>query len=188
MRKNNLTFSIQLAVKVFSMIILAALIFSDLSLFGASVARAEEETVKRLSNASVPSRQAGYAGAVVSLSTDRESFGVAEDVVLDVTISNPNAYPIRILKWFTPADGLQEPLFSVSLDGIAAPYIGPIHKRTPPTDRHYITLEPDEELNYEVNLATYYNLSNSGNYVITYDVNSPDLYWDSENEKTRIFA
>jgi peptidyl-Lys metalloendopeptidase len=118
--------------------------------------------------------------AVVSLSTDKVSFDETEDVILHVTITNPNSYPIRILKWFTPLDGIERSLFTVLRNGELIRYKGRMIKRAAPTDKDYITLKEGESVTSDVNLSQYYALSVSDNYEVTYDVTSLQLYVEKE--------
>ena len=115
-------------------------------------------------------------GMVVSISADKVSFGAAEQVTLQVTITNPSAGSIRVLSWFTPAEGISEPLFIVTRAGEPVAYLGPFVKRLAPTGRDYITLAAGGSLTWAVDLAAYYDLSVSGNYSLGYDVASTDLY------------
>ena len=92
-------------------------------------------------------------GAVVSISADKVSFGAAEPVTLTVTITNPGADAIRVLRWFTPADGVTEPLFTVTRDGVPVAYLGMLAKRTAPTAQDYLTLAAGGSLTYTVDLA-----------------------------------
>jgi peptidyl-Lys metalloendopeptidase len=122
-------------------------------------------------------------GPVVSLSVTQSDFASDEDVLVTVTIFNPTRHSVRILKWFTPADGVEEALFSVSLDGQKVGYVGPIYKRPAVTGKDYISLKAGESLVQTVNLGEYYDLSASGEYEIAYDVSSFNLY----NEKGNAF-
>ena len=120
------------------------------------------------------------AGAVVSLSADKEDFDAAEDVTLHVTITNPNDFSIRVLKWFTPLEGVEQPLFTVTRDGEPVTYLGVMVKRPAPTEQDYITLKAGESLTSDVNLSAYYDLSVSGNYEVMYDVTSIQLYAEED--------
>lgn len=121
------------------------------------------------------------AGAVVSLSADKADFDQAEDVTLHVTITNPNDTSIRVLKWFTPLEGVEQPLFTVTRDGEPVTYLGIMVKRPAPTEQDYITLKAGESLTSYVNLSAYYDLSVSGNYKVRYDVTSIQLYAAEDN-------
>lgn len=56
-------------------------------------------------------------GAAVGLSVAQSSFSSAEYVLVTVTFSNPNKNTVRVLKWFTPAEEVEEPLFAVTRNG-----------------------------------------------------------------------
>ncbi len=118
--------------------------------------------------------------AVVSLSVDKESFAESDDVIVHVAITNPNDFPIRILKWFTPLNGVERSLFTVTRNGEPVPYIGKMVKRAAPTEADYITLEPGASVTSDVNLAEVYALSVSDHYQVAYDVTSLQLYVEYE--------
>ena len=108
-------------------------------------------------------------GVEVNLSTqhNKTTFSAAEDIMFQVSITNPGNDPIKILRWLTPLDGVKGPLFIVSRDGNPVEYLGPIYKRAAPTEQDYTTLTPGETLASEVNLSTLYDFSTSGNYKIS---------------------
>ena len=122
-------------------------------------------------------------GPVVSLKTAQNTFSASQDVLVTVTISNPTKNSIRILKWFTPSDGVEGSLFNVKRDGNPVAYIGAYYKRPAITGRDYITLKAGESLTRVVNLGDYYDLSVSGQYEIQYAVASTNLF----NEKASNF-
>ena len=124
---------------------------------------------------------AAKGGPVVSLSITQSIFSAEEDVLVTVTIFNPNRHTVRILKWFTPAEGLEEALFKVTLDGQKVRYLGPVYKRPAITGKDYITLKAGESLVQTVNLGEYYDLSASGEYEIKYQVTSFNLYDEKGN-------
>jgi peptidyl-Lys metalloendopeptidase len=117
----------------------------------------------------------------VSLSTAQSQFSAAQDVLITVTISNPNKNSVRILKWFTPNDGVEEAIFAVTLDGEAVAYTGAIYKRPAATGKDYLTLKSGESLTSAVNLRDYYDLSRTGEYEIAYSASSFILYNEKGN-------
>ena len=106
---------------------------------------------------------AGNAGAapkdgpVVTISTTQSEYIASQEVLINVTISNPTRHAVRVLKWFTPAEGVEEPLFTVTRDGEPVPYIGAIYKRPAATGKDYIALKAGESLVRTVNLADSYD-------------------------------
>jgi len=119
--------------------------------------------------------------AIVNLSADKADFDTAEEVTLHVTITNPNEPSIRVLKWFTPLEGVERPLFTITRDGEPVTYLGVVVKRPAPTEQGYITLPAGESLTSDVNLSVYYDLSVSGNYEVRYNVTSIQLYAEQDN-------
>ena len=120
-------------------------------------------------------------GPAVSLSTAKNEYKASEDVLVMVTLSNPTKHSLRILKWFTPADEVEEPIFNVKVDGMPVSYTGAIYKRPAATGTDYITLKPGVSIVYQVNLGDFYDLSASGQYEISYDVESYNLYNERGN-------
>lgn len=115
--------------------------------------------------------------AVVTLSTAQASYAADQAVVVKVTITNPTNRPVKILKWYTAADSVEEPLFSVSRDGVSSiAYLGAHYKRPAPTTADYVTLKPGASLVREVDLGAFYDLSVTGSYTLRYDVGSLNLH------------
>jgi peptidyl-Lys metalloendopeptidase len=120
-------------------------------------------------------------GAVVSLSVEQGAFDSAQDVFVTVNISNPTNHTVRILKWFTPVQGVEEPLFAVMRDGEPVSYIGALYKRPAVTGQDYISLKSGESITSIVNLGDYYDLSEAGEYEIFYAVASFNLFEENGN-------
>lgn len=120
-------------------------------------------------------------GAVVSLSVEQGAFDSTQEVFVTVTISNPTKHTVKVLKWFTPVDGVEEPLFGVTRDGQPVSYIGAHYKRPAATGQDYISLKSGESISSTVNLGEYYDLSESGQYEIFYAVASFNLYDEKGN-------
>ncbi|HEX8736602.1 MAG TPA: M35 family metallo-endopeptidase [Pyrinomonadaceae bacterium] len=115
-------------------------------------------------------------GAKVTLSVDKTAFAENEKVTVSVTISNPSKGALRLLKWYTPFEDVEEPLFEVTRDGAAVEYIGAHYKRPQPEENDFIILKTGESFTRSVNLADYYDLSVSGSYLVSYSVKSLNLY------------
>ena len=120
-------------------------------------------------------------GPTVSLSVAQSDFTSAQDVLVTVTISNPHKHTVRVLKWFTAAEGVEEPLFAVTRDGEPVAYTGAHYKRPPVTGKDYISLRAGQSLSNTVNLADYYDLSQSGQYEVFYAIASFQLFDEKAN-------
>src|SRR6266542_1913939 len=105
---------LQFKYKLLAIFLLASLFFLAFGL------KNNDVHIARAQNA-----QAGVPrDAVVNLSADKTSFTSAENVILHVTVTNPNNYPISILKWHIPSDSITEPLFTILINGKPAKYLG----------------------------------------------------------------
>lgn len=122
-------------------------------------------------------------GPTIQLSVTQGEFDSTQDVLVSVTISNPTRHTVRVLKWFTPVDGLEEPLFFVLRDGEPVAYTGAIYKRPAATGKDYISLKAGESVTSVVNLGEFYDLSASGQYEVTYAVANYNIF----NEKGNFF-
>lgn len=123
-------------------------------------------------------------GPVVTLSTAQSEYSGAQDVLITVTISNPTNHSVRILKWFTPRDGVEEAIFRVNLSGKPVSYTGALYKRPAATGNDYITLKAGESITNIVNIGEYYDLSSTGQYEIYYDAASYNLYNEKGNKSS----
>ena len=106
----------------------------------------------------------------VELALPGEALMARDDVAVTVTLTNRGAHPVKLLRWYTPADGLEEALFVVTRDGTEVDFIGPHYKRAAPTEADYVRLQPGEALTRTVSLVGVYDLSRSGTYAVRFDV------------------
>src|SRR5688572_7272605 len=105
---------------------------------------------------------AARGSAEVTITPAKDAFGAEDGLLVNVSIANPNKGAIRILRWFTPADGIKGDLFAVTVNGKAVEYIGPEYKRPAATDKDYIILKSGETIETTIDLAGFYDLSESG--------------------------
>jgi hypothetical protein len=134
-------------------------------------------SINTLNEDSVLASSLSNEGVSVNITSDNTEFSATEDVVLQVTLTNPNDYPIKILSWFTLIEGITDPMFVVSQDGESSFYYGPLISRRPPIEEDYITLLAKEAITSEVILSSIYGFPVSGNYSVVYDGYSPELYY-----------
>ena len=124
---------------------------------------------------------AAPAGLTVRISADKATIGAGESALVTVTVSNNSKRAAKVLKWFTPYEDVEEPLFSVMRDGQAVAYTGALYKRPAPTAADYASLKPGQSFTRTVDLGAYYDLSESGNYSIQYNVASWNLHSEKGN-------
>jgi peptidyl-Lys metalloendopeptidase len=113
--------------------------------------------------------------AGVTISTDKAAYTADESVPVNITITNNAGHPVKVLKWYTPVEGVEEPLFVVSVDGAPVQYVGAVYKRPEPKNDDYVNLKPGESVTNAVDLRAYYDMSVTGNYTIRYAVAAADL-------------
>lgn len=105
----------------------------------------------------------------VTITADKSGFTASDAVLVNVTISNTGKNPVKVLKWFTPVEDVEEPLFKVTRDGAAVDYVGAHYKRLAPTGNDYINLKSGESFTRTVDLGQYYDLSATGAYELEYN-------------------
>ncbi len=106
----------------------------------------------------------------------QQSYKASDNVLVTVTLTNDANQPVKLLKWYTAADGVEESLFKVNADGLDRHYLGAHFKRPAPGKQDYIKLKSGESVSYQVELSSLYDMSSSGNYEISYDVSSLQLF------------
>ncbi len=94
--------------------------------------------------------------------------GQASDVTLRLTLRNAGDAALRLLRWQTPVDGIEDDIFEVTLYGEPVAYIGRHYKRPAPTSQDYLALRPGARLVFEVELSAAYDLSRPGAYGVRY--------------------
>jgi hypothetical protein len=91
-----------------------------------------------------------------------------DDIVIQVTMTNRQESPFRLLKWNLPPDGtLTTALFAVSRNGKPVEYTGKMIKRTVMAD-DYMVLDSGRNYSTKVGLASAYDVKPKGRYIIQY--------------------
>lgn len=107
----------------------------------------------------------------VELSVNTDDKG---DVFATLKFTNNGKGPKKLLKWY--AQYGEGHLFDVQRDGQYVRYIGPIHKRGIPGKKDFHKLAPGASLTQTFEMSSLYDMSEMGNYQITYDVGSMHLH------------
>lgn len=98
------------------------------------------------------------------------------EVLVNMVFTNNGSKPVRMVNWFLPDGELDGDMFFLSRDGEAVSYFGPLVKRGQPGAQDMVMLAPGESISRTVDLASAYDLSRSGNYIIQYGVTSAHLF------------
>lgn len=126
-----------------------------------------------------------HSGLEIKVNPIKASIGNDEDVTVKVSFKNRSNDNIDILRWYLP-DGqgnLEEGIFKVSRDGVAVNYLGRHYKRQAATQSDYITLEPNQKLNFRVELSSDYDFSEAGAYQIEFEASNFELFGLSQPGK-----
>ncbi|WP_026354781.1 M35 family metallo-endopeptidase [Massilia niastensis] len=121
-------------------------------------------------------------GIAVSVVPEKHALGQEDDVVVSVTVTNTSDSPQYLLKWRTPFEGVDAPLFDVKRDGEPVPYLGALVKRGAPKQSDYFLLKPGASHTVKVELSALYDMSVTGDYQISYKTASPDLFWNGHGK------
>ncbi|NVJ68002.1 MAG: peptidase M35 [Gammaproteobacteria bacterium] len=113
--------------------------------------------------------------------TVSESYIDGGNVYATLKITNQGKGPQKVLKWYTNLD--EQHIFSVSRDGQKVAYQGPHYKRPAPVDKDFIKLAPGQSLEKTFELSSLYDMSETGNYSVTYDVHSFHLFGNKGQAK-----
>lgn len=85
-------------------------------------------------------------------------------VYAEITLSNGLPDPIRVLRYFTPFEGILGEIFVIYWQDQLLAYNGPMMKRIPPGADDWLLLEPGKELSAQVEISRAWNLSREGKY------------------------
>jgi peptidyl-Lys metalloendopeptidase len=109
-------------------------------------------------------------------------------VVVKLKIRNKDRnMPAKILSYKTidppdPIDMIEDNIFTVVLeggDGNPSEYLGPHAKRMKPSADDYLVIKPGKQLTKKVDLADFYDFSESGTYKVTYTAKNDEIFGDS---------
>ncbi len=109
---------------------------------------------------------AGAPGLDVRVDALASTFAADEIPWVEVTYTNESAGPLRVLSWMLPGEDLWQDLFTVTVDGVKAEYIGRVYKRADARDRDFVVLAPGESRTGRVDLSRLYEMPRAGEYQI----------------------
>jgi len=115
----------------------------------------------------------------VRLSSEKATFGANEKASVTVTLTNDSRHAVKLLKWYTPAEGLEEALLQMKLNGEDVEFTGPHYKRPAASEKDFLTLAPGESLSRTVDLGEVYDLSRTGSYSLRFEVATEKLHGNS---------
>jgi peptidyl-Lys metalloendopeptidase len=115
-------------------------------------------------------RELDASAVVVEVSAAKSALARSDVANVTVKMTNAGSHAVRLLRWNTPVEGVKDALFAISRDGEPVTYLGAHYKRPAPTAGDYLRLAPGESLSATVDLATVYDLSQTGSYSVRFDL------------------
>ncbi|MFK3647687.1 M35 family metallo-endopeptidase [Lysobacter enzymogenes] len=96
--------------------------------------------------------------------------GGADDFLgaVEISITNTGKQAVRLPKWQLPNDEFDAKLFAISYNGAPVAYEGKMVKRGVPTAADFAILQPGQTYRRTVDLSAGYDLSRTGQYVVTF--------------------
>jgi peptidyl-Lys metalloendopeptidase len=120
---------------------------------------------------------AAAAGEVsIRVTPERQSLAKSDNVVVNVTVTNATAATQYMLKWQTPLNAVEAPLFEVTRDGMPVRYLGVQVKRPAPAAADYIALKPGASLSRRVELSALYDMAVTGAYSVRWRAGATQLF------------
>jgi peptidyl-Lys metalloendopeptidase len=89
-------------------------------------------------------------------------------VRLTFTLTNNTEETVKVLKWFTPFEGIRGNIFLVQLDNKTVTYRGRLVKRGDPRPEDFLVIEAGQSISTVVDLSSAYDLTNKGTYSVEY--------------------
>jgi peptidyl-Lys metalloendopeptidase len=111
----------------------------------------------------------------ITVVSDKAAFRATEGLAVSVTMTNQAGHAVRLLRWQTPIDGVHEPLFDVTRDGVEVDYVGRQYKRPAPREKDYVVIAAGESLTHTVDLGEAYDLSQTGSYTVRFHTDAPSM-------------
>lgn len=115
-------------------------------------------------------------------------FKAKDSINIKYTLTNISDKAVYVLKWHTPLEGFYNDIFNIVKDGKRVGYIGPMVKRGMPTPDDYIMLKPGESANATLDLATAYEIYDTGQYSVQMAYDILDAKWANGKTLQKIEA
>jgi|CXWL01.1.fsa_nt_gi peptidyl-Lys metalloendopeptidase len=107
-------------------------------------------------------------GLKVRLGAAKSFIAANEDVAVRFELKNESGRDLEVVYWQTALRGVYNDLFDVRRDGEPVEYIGRDYKWATPQAQDFVLVRAGETLGADVDLASYYDLSQSGEYTVRF--------------------
>ncbi|HET7644004.1 MAG TPA: M35 family metallo-endopeptidase [Nitrososphaeraceae archaeon] len=106
----------------------------------------------------------------VKLELSSKQYKAQDGQDLRFTLTNNSNETLSLLKWQLPLEGsLDSDTFWVKRQEEVAVYLGKVIKRRAPIPEDFLTLDPNESISTDFDLAEAYDISKAGNYTVEFD-------------------
>jgi len=106
----------------------------------------------------------------------KDHYKSEDEIRLTFELENKGQEDVKVLKWFTPLEGLWSDCLTVSRGGKKLPYDGRLAKRSTPTAEDYTLIKAGATVSAEVRVHEGYKVSREGAYQIEPDPNTFDWF------------
>jgi hypothetical protein len=110
----------------------------------------------------------------------QDSYIVGQPVAVTFMLENLTDKDVYVLTWYTPFEGMNGKIFSVTREGIEIPYKGRMVKRGEPVRKDYLHITPLGSASEVLDLATAYNMNTPGEYHVEFIKPIYDLTFDEK--------
>lgn len=110
------------------------------------------------------------SGLEIKLSMPQEGYFSADQLKLDVILTNTSSDAITFLKWGTPFENdFTDNILTIQYEGQIVRYIGKIVKRAPPEENDFITIAVGETISTSLDISEGYAIENRGDYTVAFN-------------------
>jgi len=114
---------------------------------------------------------------------DKSAIGTGQ---VQYSITNTGSESVLVLRWQTALNGVDDNLFSVSRDGSRSTYVGKHFKRGLPMPEDYIEIAAGETKRAIVDLTTYYDMRQAGQYTVAVDTDLQFSFQESTEDQAKL--
>lgn len=87
-------------------------------------------------------------------------------VTVELALHNGLAVPVKVLRYFTPFEGILGEIFDIRWQGQPVIYEGPMMKRAAPGEEDWLLLKAGDALSATVDISGAWNLTRPGQYLL----------------------
>jgi len=132
-----------------------------------------------------------FALFVASLAVPSYNFKSISGSMLQFSVSNPDGFDLRVLKWGTPFEGIKSDMFTVShLHQYTGPktYLGILMKRGDPITEDFLIVPSYSTVSIEFDLDQTYHFDSIGKYLVTLNLPTYSGVFDFEAQTKQVIV